>query len=92
MSTNISVFIRHVVRNSWSGLRLALFLPIQRSNFRNGLLLASMGVLASILLVGAAGYFEQDYEVFVNIYGVLSLVIITFAECILNSAVKTPAR
>lgn len=75
---NISDFSTHVVRNLWSGLRLALFQPVQRSNFRTGLLLASFGVVTNILLVSAASYFEQEYEVFVNIYGALSLVIITF--------------
>lgn len=75
----ISAFITDVARNLWGGARLALFLPIQLSSFRIGLRLGSLGVLVSIAMVGAANYLEQEFEVFVNIYGVLSLVTITFS-------------
>jgi len=74
----ISAFITDAARNLWGGARLALFLPVQLSSFRTGLRLASLGVLVSIAMVGAASYLEQEFEVFVNIYGVLGLVTIVF--------------
>lgn len=70
--------ISHLAKNLLSGLRLALFMPVQRSDFRAGLGLSMLAVLASAVLLGAADYREQEYEIFVNIVGVLSIVVLTF--------------
>lgn len=70
--------ISHLAKNVLSGLRLALFLPVQRSEFRAGLRLSILAVFVSAALLGTASYLEQEYEIFINIYGVLSLVILTF--------------
>jgi len=72
------MLISHLVKNLLTGLRLALFLPVQRSDFRAGLGLSMLAVLASAALLGVASYLDQEHEVFVNIYGVLSLVVFTF--------------
>lgn len=71
--------ISHVAQNLLSGLRLAFFVPVKRSNFRAGLGLSLLAIVVSAVVLGAASYLEQKYETYVNIYGVLSVVILMFA-------------